>query len=106
MAKLTKRQQREIRDAINSLERLMDFINDSRIEVCRRGRINEDVPPGPQDFRQCSVEESKDYTGADGAEWTINFVATLDPMEKGIGSDLVAMHTTHKILRNFLCDNT
>jgi hypothetical protein len=101
MAKLTKVQRRDIANALSAVERAIGFIERPQTEVCFKSRINSQVPQGSE-FRNGNVIETKHYTGREGATWSIDFVTTLEPVSKGIGSDLVAIYDARHSLQRML----
>lgn len=106
MAKLTKAQRQEIEMALSALDRLITFVNRPEIAFCRVTEYNEKVPQGPLEFRARDSHRTQHYVGKEGAEWDIAYVKSMTEMDKGIGSDLVASHTTKKILERFLENNS
>lgn len=106
MAKLTKAQKQEIEMAISAMERMLNFINRPEIAFCRVSEVNEKVAHGPLDYRARDSHRTQHYVGRDNYEWDINYIKEMTPMDKGIGSDLVAGYTTKKILERFLENNS
>ena len=109
MAKLTKAQRNQIRSALASIDRLIAFIESDKIAICRTGAINADVPNrgdgSPEkggEYRAAEPFETKQYKGRDDSEWSIDWVRTLSPISKGIGSDLVAAYTARQTLSAIL----
>lgn len=109
MAKLTKVQRREIEGALRSVHAVIQFIESDHIAVCRAGRINAKVhhhgngnPGSGHDYRAAQPFETVNYKGRDDAEWSIDYIRTLSPIDKGIGSDLVRLYTAQSTLAGFL----
>lgn len=102
MAKLTKKQKQKIEMALSALDRLINCIDSDQISFCRVEEINEKVAQGPNDFRARESHRSQHYIGRDNYEWDIDYIKQLQPMDKGIGSDLVARYTAKKILQDLL----
>lgn len=101
MAKLTRAQRADIEGAMTALNRLIRAIEAENVAFCHKGLINNKVQQN-RDFRNGIIVKSKDYKGRDGSEWTIDFVETLTPMDKGLGSDLVARYDVKKYLERLL----
>lgn len=106
MAKLTKAQRQEIEMALSAVETMLNFINRPEIAFCRVTEINEQVSQGPLNYRARDSHRTQHYVGREGAEWDISYIKEMTPMDKGIGSDLVAGWTTKKILERFLENNS
>lgn len=102
MAKLTKAQKREIETALISLNRLIAFIENPAIEICRSKSVNIETDHGPMDFRANAPHETKHFNGRDGVEWDITYIKELTPIDKGIGSDLVARYDVRQALVRLL----
>lgn len=106
MAKLTKAQRNELQVALNAVNRLIAYIESPSIAFCNVKSINIKTPQGPLDYRARDAHETKHYIGKDNYEWDVAFVKELTPMDKGIGSDLVARYTIKKTLERFLENNS
>jgi hypothetical protein len=101
MGKLTRKQRAEIEGALAALNRLIRLIESDRIAFCNVGTINALVPQGIE-FRNGRIIETKEYKGRDDKPYKIDFVQTLYPMDKGIGSDLVARYDVKRALERLL----
>lgn len=107
MAKLTKAQRRDIEAALRSVNRAIEYIEQDRVAICIAATTNSavdhtgDGSPG-HEFRAGRPFERKHYKGREGMEWSIDRVRTLTPVNKGIGSDLVAVYTARDTLTAFL----
>jgi hypothetical protein len=110
MAKLTKAQRRCIQSAIDSLDRALTFIERDRTAICITGEINSavahtgDGSPG-HEYRAAAPYRTQDYTGRDDSAWSIDWVRTLTPIDKGIGSDLVSFYTARSTLQALLSES-
>lgn len=106
MAKLTKKQKIELDRLVQTVERLERFIMSDRIAICVDAEINSKVPVGPMEYRNGRVTRSQEYTGTNDTKWTIDFERYLTPIDKGIGSDLVALYNVKKGINRFIENNT
>lgn len=102
MAKLTRKQRQHIEAALAAVNRLNAFIESERIVVCRLQSVNVETAHGPNDFRARDIHETKRYIGRDGTEWDISYIKEMSPIDKGIGSDLVARYDIKKSLERLL----
>ena len=109
MAKLTKAQRREIEGALRSVRAVIQFIESDRIEVCSAGKVNAEVRhygTGESGlghvYRAAESFETVHYEGRGDAEWSIDWIRTLEPISKGTGSDLVRLYTAQTTLSDFL----
>lgn len=107
MAKLTRAQRQSAQTALSCLNRAWAFLAADGTAVCRTGEINGAVPytgkgdPGTE-FRAAESYRTQDYEGRDGSAWTIHWHRTLTPINKNMGSDLVALHDARRALRDLL----
>lgn len=104
MAKLTKAQRAQIMTALNAVDDLIKYIESESIAFCHVKEINTKVSQGPNDYRARDSHRSQHYIGRDGAEWDIDYVKDLTPMDKGIGSSLVNRYTIKKALEGLLSE--
>lgn len=105
MAKLTKAQKNEIQVALNAVNRLIAFIEKPSVAFCNVKSVNIKTAQSSLDYRARDAHETKHYKGVDDREWDIDLVKELTPMDKGIGSDLVARYDIKKTLERFLENN-
>ena len=102
MAKFTKAQKRQMQSALDSMDRAIAFIEQDRIAVCVKGRVNAEVHHGPAEYRAAAPSERQQYEGVEGRKWSIDWIETLQPIDKGIGSDLVSLYTARRTLAAIL----
>lgn len=107
MAKITRAQRRGLESALASVNRAIAYVEDPRVAVCRAGEINAAVPltgdgsPG-HEYRAGAPYRSQEYTGRDDSTRSIDWIKTLTPTDKGIGSNLVAIYTARDTLQALL----
>lgn len=106
MGKLTKSQRKELEMVLSALDRLNLFIDNPAIAFCRVSEINQKVAQGPFEYRARDSHRTQHYIGRDNAEWDIDYVNQITPMDKGIGSDLVSRFTARKSLERFIENNS
>ena len=105
MAKLTKLQRRTIENAVHSINRTIRMIESNAYAVCLTGEINSEVAQTGDEYRAAKPHRAQEYTGRDGSSWSINWIRQLQPIDKGIGSDLVGMYTARQTLETMLESN-
>lgn len=101
MAKLTRSQRAAIASVLYHAKAAHSFIHGERIAVCRRDRINQLVRQSADEFRAPGVTRV-DHVGRDDSKWSIDYVDTLTPISKGIGSPLVQLDTAIRGLESML----
>jgi hypothetical protein len=102
MAKLTKQQKMELQSALSSIDRLIRFIEDPRTAVCRIEEVNEATANTA--YRPAKSHRSQHYVGRDNHEWDINWIYELTPINKEIGSDLIAIYSAKKSIERLMID--
>ncbi len=102
MAKLTKLQRRQIENALASVDRAISFIEQERIAICSVREENIRTAQGLNEYRAPVSHRSQRYEGRDNSVWSIDYVKTLSPIDKGIGSDLVSIYTAKRTLEDIL----
>lgn len=78
------------------------MLENERYQVCLAGEINADVQQTSGEFREAVPYRSQDYTGRDDETWTIEYVRTLQIIDKTFGSDLVGIYTAKQTLETLL----
>lgn len=101
MAKLTKAQKQELQSILNGLVAVRSYVLKPSTVIAHAGTINAKVEQGSE-FRAAKPFETKDYVGRDDSRWSIDFIRTLEPVEKEIGSPMASLAPSIAALQRFL----
>jgi hypothetical protein len=102
MTKLTRAQRKELESALSCLERGLRFIESDTIALARTGKINAACSHTTEYRASPATIQRQDYTGRDDDRWHIDWIPTLEPISKGIGSDLVALYDAKRTITRLL----